>query len=152
MRAPGLVAAATRVTQPVGLVDVVPTLLDLLRLPPSPRMQGRSLVPLLQGRALPVRPLFAWWSPGSLVSIRQPDGRKWIVDEAAGRARLYLLPSDPKETRNVFMRTPSWQLDEARAAAAARCVAPPPPPEAAAEAVPLDPRVREKLRALGYLH
>jgi arylsulfatase A-like enzyme len=50
IRAPGLVPPHTRVPQHVRLVDVLPTVLDLLRLPPVPRAEGRSLVALLEGR------------------------------------------------------------------------------------------------------
>jgi hypothetical protein len=50
IRAPGLVPPHTRVPQHVRLVDVLPTVLDLLRLPPVPRAEGRSLVALLDGR------------------------------------------------------------------------------------------------------
>jgi arylsulfatase A-like enzyme len=38
------------VRQPVSLLDLAPTLLELLGLTPEPRFEGRSLAPLLQGR------------------------------------------------------------------------------------------------------
>jgi arylsulfatase A-like enzyme len=50
IRAPGLVAPHTRVARPVGLVDVLPTVLDLVRLPAVERAEGRSLLASLDGR------------------------------------------------------------------------------------------------------
>ena len=49
LRAPGLVPAGVRTAVPVSLIDLVPTVLDLLGLPVPPTAQGRSLAPLLQG-------------------------------------------------------------------------------------------------------
>ena len=43
VRAPGRVAAATRLAAPVSLLDVAPTLLDLCGLPRAPAHAGRSL-------------------------------------------------------------------------------------------------------------
>jgi len=46
---PGRVPEGLRIATPVSLVDLMPTILDLLDLPASPQAQGRSLVPLLTG-------------------------------------------------------------------------------------------------------
>lgn len=46
--------AGRAVEQNVSLVDVAPTLLDLLNLSPEPRFEGRSLLPLMKGNAPPV--------------------------------------------------------------------------------------------------
>ncbi|MFH2002814.1 MAG: sulfatase [Planctomycetota bacterium] len=43
----------------VNLVDVMPTILELLQIEPPPIMQGRSLVPLMEGRTMEDRPVFA---------------------------------------------------------------------------------------------
>ncbi len=48
---PPLTPEARDVQATARLEDVVPTLLDLLRLPPRPMVHGRSLVPFLQGLA-----------------------------------------------------------------------------------------------------
>src|SRR5262249_22562701 len=42
------VAAGRRVAENVSLIDLAPTLLDLLGLPPEPRFEGRSLAPLVR--------------------------------------------------------------------------------------------------------
>lgn len=47
---PKLLGGARRVTQPVQLIDVMPTLLDLLNVKAPDIVQGQSLVPLILGR------------------------------------------------------------------------------------------------------
>jgi len=47
--APGRLPAGVRIGEPVSLVDLLPTVLDLAGLPPLERTQGRSLVPLMRG-------------------------------------------------------------------------------------------------------
>ncbi len=47
--APGRLPAGVRIREPVSLVDLLPTVLDLAGLPPPERTQGRSLVPLMRG-------------------------------------------------------------------------------------------------------
>jgi arylsulfatase A-like enzyme len=150
VRAPGLVPPGLRVTAPVGLIDVVPTLLELLELPPPRWTQGRSVVPLLRGGSLPATQLFAWWPPQSLVAIREPDGDKWIIDDARGRVQLFALPSDPHEKQPLAATVTADNWKMAHAQADARCTVPPPPEGAAAPV--FGPRVRQKLRALGYVN
>jgi len=47
---PGHIAPGRRVSEPVSLLDLLPTVLELADLPLPEVMQGRSLVPLLTGR------------------------------------------------------------------------------------------------------
>jgi arylsulfatase A-like enzyme len=47
---PGHVPPGQRISEPVSLLDVLPTVLELAGLPPPEVMQGQSLVPLLMGR------------------------------------------------------------------------------------------------------
>src|SRR5262249_6265396 len=53
VRAPGHCRAGTRVAETVSLVDVLPTLAELLSLPAPGNLQGRSLVPSLRGERAP---------------------------------------------------------------------------------------------------
>ena len=46
---------------PQSLVDLAPTLLDLLGLPPLAGAQGRSLAPLLVGQTPDNTPIFSEW-------------------------------------------------------------------------------------------
>ena len=54
---PGHLQAGTRVREPVSLVDLMPTLLDLAGLPAAEVAQGRSLAPALRGEQLAARPV-----------------------------------------------------------------------------------------------
>lgn len=91
---------------PCGLVDVAPTLIDLLGVPATlPDPDGVSLLPLLQGRPPERRvlymethsPLISYgWAP--LEAVR--DAR-WKLIRAPER-ELYDLRDDPGESRNLF--------------------------------------------------
>lgn len=103
------------VEQQVRLVDVAPTILELAGLPPVASMQGRSLVPLLQGRAAP-HPDTAWsyssrtnWGLGLRVASRW----KLIVPNTVwpalrGHDELYDLAADPGETTNLAGTSPAY--------------------------------------------
>lgn len=54
---PGKIAGGRRVAEPVSMIDVLPTLLDLAGLPQPEVLQGQSLAPLLRGEAMTVRPV-----------------------------------------------------------------------------------------------
>lgn len=56
---PGRIPGGHRIGQPVSMIDLLPTLLELARLPPAEASQGRSLVPALLGDAD--------WQPGPVV-------------------------------------------------------------------------------------
>ena len=47
---PGHIEGGQRIDHPVSMIDVLPTLLDLLGLPPAEIGQGQSLAPLMSGR------------------------------------------------------------------------------------------------------
>src|SRR5690606_36686630 len=77
---PGHAAPGHRVATPVGLVDVAPTLLDLVGLPPLAVSDGRSLAAAVRvGPDPPLRPIFddrhlaaerSGWGRGILTSVR----------------------------------------------------------------------------------
>ena len=47
---PGRIPGGQRFSEPVSMIDVLPTILDLIGLPPPDVMQGKSLAPLLLGK------------------------------------------------------------------------------------------------------
>lgn len=53
----GHVEAGLRLSQPVSMIDVLPTILELVGLPRPEVLQGQSLAPLLTGGAMEVRPV-----------------------------------------------------------------------------------------------
>lgn len=103
-RVPGL-EQVDRSAEPVSLVDVMPTVLDLLGVPSAGLgLHGQSFASLLVGgTGDPQRPLF---SHATLKkehpqhAVRQGD---WclIVDDLSGETELYDLAQDPGETTNV---------------------------------------------------
>jgi arylsulfatase A-like enzyme len=151
--APGLLAPAT-VAVPVSLLDVAPTILDLVGLAPTPGQRGTSLVERARaaaaGRPDPSaagRPLFAEVDrvervPFRQVSVRR-DGATAIADLANGLTRCY-RPDDRHELR------PDDTCPELTALIAAHRAAMAPIGSVATQH-PTDPELIEKMRALGYL-
>lgn len=99
-----------RVNEPVLLLDVAPTVRNLLGLPAPQRVVGRSLVPLMTGeetgrRSWTDRPLFAELLPDGLFPFDQKSvvvrDRKLIWWVREGRRELYDLRADPGERRDI---------------------------------------------------
>jgi choline-sulfatase len=149
--------AATRgrvVEDPVRLVDIMPTALELLGVTSPSAMDGRSLVPLMAGttkemglesysEALYPLHHFGW---SDLRSLR--EGRFKLI--AAPRPELYDLADDPGETKNLYderralgdrMRA---RLDELETQWAKSDRGTP-------AAVDVDPDAKARLAALGYV-
>ncbi|MEO1366071.1 MAG: sulfatase-like hydrolase/transferase, partial [Acidobacteriota bacterium] len=153
LRVPGG-PAGLRVAEPVSHVDLVPTALDLLGLPAAPdgAVDGRSLVPLLEGTGPPdpeidlhyaetYLPFYTYgWAKlrvlrrGALKLIDGPD------------PELYRLDRDAGETRNLAERDPQT-LDDLR-----RQLAEHMGEDGDREAtLELDDEALDRLRSLGYL-
>ncbi len=138
----------------VELIDVLPTVLELLGLPPHPEAMGHSLVPRMDGApADPER--VAYEEPFDLgIPVRTviSDRYQLLVDVTSGTRQLFDLANDPFATVDVAAKEPAVVtklaavLDARRTAAAAR----------ASGVVPgaptvIDEETRRELRALGYI-
>ena len=105
IRVPGV--ASRRVSNAVGLIDVLPTLTELTGLT-AKRAQGRSLVPLLLNRgAWPPRLLFLEQLPYDahpyhLVGVIDDQSYKLIRDQTQNITLGYHLAPDPGERDNVL--------------------------------------------------
>jgi arylsulfatase A-like enzyme len=149
MRAPGLIPAGLRVPSNVGLIDVLPTILDLLGLPPLDGVQGRSLVPLLHGQTLPPTTLYSELPFAHLVATH--DGTmKRLIDTTTGHARVFDLVADPGELHDLGSDHDIEANRRTLAAFERLCAAGRARSEAGTTPV-LDPEVRAKLKALGYV-
>jgi arylsulfatase A-like enzyme len=97
---------ARRVDEPVGLVDLGPTVLDLFGLDTPATFLGQSLAPILGGgQVVFTRPLVA---EGRLRrEITVPGGFKVIDDPRRKLVEAYDLVADPGETRNLFDSDPA---------------------------------------------
>ncbi len=94
IRGPGI-AGGRRRADTASLVDVLPTVLDLLGLPPAAQAQGTSLRAAREAER-PTRPravFFSWLVPGAH-GVRY--GR-WKLMDVDGRAEIYDLSADPRE-------------------------------------------------------
>lgn len=141
--------AGRRVADLVQHIDLVPTILDLVKAPGAGTLRGRSLKPVLEGtgrlqpptvyaEALYARYHFGWSELTALTDQRY----RYIK---APREELYDLERDPHERTNIADERPQPRqalrsaLD--RVAAGATIQAP--------SEVPAD--ARERLQALGYV-
>lgn len=104
---------------PSMLLDLAPTLCELLGVAPPSPFRGRSLLPLARGHALPERPVFAellpapsW--PHAARALVDRD-RKTIDRVSDGVVELYDLAADPAERKNLATSQPE-AADAGRAA------------------------------------
>ncbi len=123
MRGPGI--AARRVSEPVQLIDIMPSILELTGTPAPALLHGQSLVPLLRGqpfrRAAPVfssKLALPRAKPGGGVPENLTDtvamidgGMKVIFRPGAARAGLaeievYDRRADPGDRNNLFAKSP----------------------------------------------
>ncbi len=77
---PGKIPGGVRLSEPVSLIDLLPTLLELANLPPATRVQGRSLAEALLAGAEPEPRPFFIDMPGTDFDTRQMIGTLEIVD------------------------------------------------------------------------
>jgi len=144
---PGLLAPRT-VGEQVSSMDIGPTILELLGVDAAWSVSGRSFLPLLEGKAWNETPLVIESNPHSLADGRALRAGQWkLIEREDGRRELYDLLADPLEVTSVS----AGSVERVRALSdeLARIVtgwAPLPEP------APLDERMREDLRALGYVN
>ena len=107
VRAPGVTKPGSVSDQPVVSMDFFPTMLELAGLPlrPNLHMDGRSLLPELEGKKGKSRPLYwhyphyhgSTWKPGAC--IRDGDW-KLIKFYDQEKVELYNLKKDPSEKKD----------------------------------------------------
>jgi arylsulfatase A-like enzyme len=104
LRWPGRAVAGQTSAALAEIIDVFPTLLEALELPPSRRCLGRSLLPLLQDPAAPHREASfseaVTYGKEHITMVRTPT-HKYVVDEHSRGCHLYDLQADPGERRNL---------------------------------------------------
>jgi arylsulfatase A-like enzyme/Flp pilus assembly protein TadD len=144
---------ARRIAEAASLIDVMPTILDVLRIPPPGGIQGRSLTAHFSGPDVKEPNRYHYFE--SLLATKYDcspligvsDGR-WKLIETL-KPELYDLTRDPEETRNRIHDEPDEarrlraQLEEVLKTENRKPGAEP--------AVSLDESTRRRLRALGYL-
>ena len=153
LRVPGV--AGHRVATPVSLVDLAPTILDAMGVAPPATFMGRSLLPMLRGRAARVEPIFAetelTGTRHHAISVR--EGRYDYIlrlgasEPANGTSALYDVVADPAETIDRSHGPEAARLRSVAMAVLRRQQAAAAPPRDA----PIDGEAAETLRALGYI-
>lgn len=94
-RGPGI-PSDTRINELVEIVDVMPTLLDMVGIPFPKGNQGMSLVPVMNGD--PGRDLIYMQATNNRM-IRTKQAKYWVDEN--GEEVLFDYSSDPHELRNV---------------------------------------------------
>ncbi len=95
----GFAAAGSRCNQPVGLIDLYPTLLELCGVDAPGKLDGRSLVPLLrEPKRSTGRCVVTMFDPGN-ASVRTDRWR--YIRYADGSEELYDHREDPEEWTNL---------------------------------------------------
>jgi arylsulfatase A-like enzyme len=96
-----------RIDDAVSLVDVGPTLLDLVGAPIPANMRGRSLMPYIEGQGTPpgARPIFAELMPATAWphhAAMMVDGNHKLIHRISDRRwELYDLKADAGEKKNL---------------------------------------------------
>ncbi len=93
----------TVVDQPVGLEDVMPTLLDMAGIPIPDGVQGRSILPLARGEKPQWRD-FIHIEHAPVYHCLTDGHEKFVWFAADGREQFFRLTTDPHETRNLMDR------------------------------------------------
>lgn len=165
MRVPGWTDGGMRIEQPVGLVDVMPTVLDLLGVEGSDRLQGHSLSPLLEGKSRSApRPIVSGFHKGWRTAL---VGSHKLIQRTWQNPALYDLGEDPGETEDLQQDRPvtlrylrgmlglalaGHEDAEAPTRNRARARKQKSPRDHEPEETDIDPETKEQLRALGYVH
>jgi arylsulfatase A-like enzyme len=133
----------------VSTVDIVPTVLDLLRIDCPTPLDGESLIPIISGEAPKRRAPVVVSELGVHLTAVIKDGWKIIQDSNSTSPELYDLLDDPYETRNLISRETAkarelsqhlgdWlRISERRSAGAPRAIT--------------DRETINQLKALGYI-
>jgi arylsulfatase A-like enzyme len=100
-----------RITAPVSLVDLVPSILDAAGIPPFEALCGASLKPVWEKRSGPPdRPVYLDVWPDdmrSYVSVAFIEGaHQLIVDPRTGTKELYDLEKDPSQKEDLAAAQP----------------------------------------------
>jgi arylsulfatase A-like enzyme len=104
---PALIPSGLSIPTQVRSLDIVPTILDLLGIPPLAKHQGESLLPLLSLASPPERPALSQIGENNpaekkseLISFNTGD-YKLIWDKHTDIKELYHLVTDPQEKHNI---------------------------------------------------
>ena len=153
IRWPAKVPQGRVVDAATSILDIYPTLVELLDLPAPENLAGRSLVPLFEASDWPTpRPLVLeldrrqedWiaWVEGDWKLIQRVQPDPWLG--------FFDLAADPGEQRNLADEQPERVRAALAVLEAARAASPPPPAEQTYNSI-VDEHTIEALKAMGYV-
>jgi choline-sulfatase len=144
---------ARSVAQIVETIDLMPTLLELTGAEEPAGIQGRSLVPLIQGRGKPPYVAFGESTRGGAQCFAALGGYRLLLDRESDMEELYHLPDDPLELNDLAgndseakrlaalrHHLEAWQEMVASASL-----------DPSKQTAPMDEDTLEQLRSLGYI-
>lgn len=116
MRYPRALPPGRVIQRQISQIDIMPTVFDLLDLPKPSWMDGRSTLPMINGRSVEFREeVYAETTPAGWQAFENDDREIWCVrteewklilyttaDRHAKRWELFNLKSDPAEINNLF--------------------------------------------------
>jgi arylsulfatase A-like enzyme len=123
LRYPERIRPGATVSAPTRAIDILPTLLDFAGLPALPQVQGKSLVPLLEGGKKSSPRLVYSAMASSVFTSVATAGWKLIQNNATRQRHLFDLTHDPAERNDVQHSNPavaahlsaqlaSWMVEE----------------------------------------
>jgi arylsulfatase A-like enzyme len=99
IRVPWMSKKQNMIEGPVSHIDLVPTLLDLMKCQKPQFLQGASLLPLMKGGKAAEDHVFIEWP--NIRTVISPDGWKLAIFKG-DKCQLFNLTSDPGETTNLY--------------------------------------------------
>ena len=154
MRCPGIVPAGKTIAAEVRTIDLAPTILEWLDLPPWDHAQGVSLVGLVTGQSsdpglAAYAETFQAQVEYGLAQLRSLTAGGWKYVWTT-RPELYQLTHDPDERRDLAVQEPQ-RAAEMLAQLRQLIADAPPPPAKEDSATTLTDEDRTRLASLGYV-
>ena len=163
MSMPGVFPQKKTIDTYVGLIDIIPTICDILRINwrKYGQFQGRSLLPVIKGIDKNSSVIYGGGKYGRGFVIK--DGYKYYVDtqyrtplyerplnnDHIMREELYDLKTDFNETKDLLNEKPTIALKLKKKLEL--CIKESSPLMGTAKSVELDTQTKEELKSLGYL-
>jgi len=99
---PSIIKNPGRIEEQVNLINITPTILDLAGIPIPPGMEGKSLLPMINGEDISGDEYIFLERKNQIKAVRTNDW-KYIANIDKSTDELYYLRDDPLETKNVAL-------------------------------------------------